>query len=171
MKTWHKLGLIVSGLLAITSWVIALYFWPQLPNTIPTHFGFNGLPDAWNQKLIWYVFLIPTIHSIIAGLFIFLYEKPQYSDMPTTLWLTTLNQKQKNHAFALIRTMLVGTSLWIGLLLTYLTLAMNLSAFPELMIAVSPLIIFLLVAGMIIWLVWWTIKVYRETKVLIKKGN
>ena len=32
----------------MASWLI--YFWPVLPETIPTHFGFSGEPDAWGSK-------------------------------------------------------------------------------------------------------------------------
>lgn len=28
----------------------ALWAWPQLPGEIPTHFGIDGLADAWSQK-------------------------------------------------------------------------------------------------------------------------
>ncbi len=174
MKRTHQIGLGIAGLLALLSWGIAIYYWGKLPDVIPTHFAWNGLPDAWNGKSLWYVLLLPIVQILITALMTFLYYKPQYSDMPTTMWLTTLEPSKRDHAFDLIRTMLVGTSLWIGLIMTYLTLTLNLAAFPETLdnagyITVNPIIILGLVSGMILWLIWWTAKVYRATRDAIKE--
>lgn len=163
MKTWHKLGLIIAAVLAAASWGIAIYYWGKLPNIIPTHFGISGQPDAWNPKSVWYTFLIPVLQTLMLGSFVFLYYKPQYSDMPTTLWLMTLDEKHRNHAFDLIRTMLVGISLWIGALFTYITYMMNASALSK-NVGLSPVVMLTVLAGMLIWLGWWTVKVYRATK-------
>jgi len=168
MKTWHKVGLVVAGALALTSIIIAAYYWTKLPGLIPTHFGFNGQPDAWNNKSVFYVFPIPVLQALMLAGFIFLYYKPQYSDMPTTLWLMTLEESKKEHAFALIRTMIVGISLWIGVLFTYITYAMNQSALKS-NGGPSPWIMLLLIGGILIWLVWWIVKVYRVTKDVMKK--
>lgn len=167
MKTWHKVGLILAGIMVLVSMAIAVYYWGKLPSLIPTHFGFSGQPDAWNDKSIFYVFLLPGLQLLILIGFVFLYYKPQYSDMPTTLWLMTMEEHKRDHAFDLIRTMIVGISLWIGVLFTYLTYEMNRSALngggPNSWVMLG------LVGGMLIWLVWWTVKVYRATKDAMKK--
>lgn len=90
MKTWHKWGLGLGVSLAAISWIIAIYYWGKLPAVIPTHFGISGQPDAWNTKSVWWAFLLPMLQSFMAGGFIFLYYHPQYSDMPTTMWLMTM---------------------------------------------------------------------------------
>lgn len=163
MKKQHKILFAIAAILALASWGIALYYWDKLPGVIPTHFGFSGRPDEWADKSVFYVFLMPFIQSLILGLFIFLYKKPQYSDMPTTLWLMALDKKSRDHAFGLIRTMLIGTSIWTGLLLTYMTYGMNLSALDN-DSSLSPFIILTIVSLMIVWLVFWTLKVYKATK-------
>lgn len=38
----------LGGLILMASSLI--YFWPLIPETIPTHFGFSGEPDAWGSK-------------------------------------------------------------------------------------------------------------------------
>ncbi|MEL7566816.1 MAG: DUF1648 domain-containing protein [Dehalobacterium sp.] len=38
----------LAGLSLIAGFL--LRFWPVLPETIPTHFGFSGQPDAWGSK-------------------------------------------------------------------------------------------------------------------------
>lgn len=171
MKKSHKIGLVIAGLMVTASWIVAFYYWDKLPSSIPTHFGVNGQPDAWNPKSVWYSFMIPGLQTIIFGAFMFLYYRPQYSDMPTTLLLMAMEEKKREHAFALIRTMLVGISLWIGALFNYLSFAMNYSAITE-GSGLIPWMMFGIMGGMIIWLIWWTVKVYKLTKKLLaENGN
>jgi len=170
MKTWHKWGLFVGSLLALASWIIVLTYWAKLPAIIPTHFGINGQPDAWNPKSLWWAFFLPGIQSLIAGGFVFLYYHPQYSDMPTTMWLMTMEKHKREHAFDLIRTMLVGTGLWVGVLFTYISYAMNASAMQE-GVGMNSWLLLGLVGGMILWLVRWTVKVYIATKDAIKNSK
>jgi uncharacterized membrane protein len=166
MKTWHKVGLVIAGLLAVASWVIAFYYWDKLPNIIPTHFNISGQADDWNQKSIWYSFLMPFMQTLILGLMAFTYWKPQYSDMPTTLWLMTMEQHKRDHAFDLIRTMIVGISLWIGGLFTYMTYGMSVSALEK-GAGLNSVLLFGWIGLMFVWLIWWTIKVYRSVKPLV----
>lgn len=168
MKKWHKIGFAVAVVLAIASWVMAISYWGKLPAVIPTHFGINRQPDAWNNKSLWYAFLIPILQMVMLGSFIFLYYKPQYSDMPTTLWLMTMEQHKRDHAFDLIRVMLVGISLWIGVLFTYLTYMMNQAALNT-AINPDPWIMLGIIGAMLAWLVWWTFKVYLATKEAMQK--
>ena len=163
MKQWHKLALIASMVLAISSWVIAIFFWDKLPQIIPTHFGISGMPDDWQNKSILWAFMLPAIQTLMVVMFGFLYWKPQYSDIPTTMWIMTMEKSIKDHAFSMIRTMLAGTSLWIGLLLTYMVYMMNESALNK-NIGMNPWLMLVLVGSMLLWLIWWTIKVYRATK-------
>lgn len=164
----HLLGFIVAIVLTLVSWAIAIYFWGKLPAQIPTHFNFSGQADAWNNKSLFYVFLIPFIQTVMLGLFGFLYWKPQYSDMPTTLWLETLPKDRKEHAFDLIRTMLVVVALWIGLLFSYMTYMMNASALQK-VTGPSPWIMIGLIVGLLVFMVYWTVKVYKATKKVINK--
>jgi len=163
MRLKHKILFIIAVILAVTSWAIAIYYWDKLPGTIPIHFGINGQADDWANKSFFYVYLIPIIQSLMLGAFVFLYYKPQYSDMPTTMWLMTLDKKHRDHAFALIRTMLVGMALWIGVLLTYITYGMNASALDS-SLGLSTLLMFIIIGLMLVWLVYWTVKVFKATK-------
>ena len=166
----HLIIMTVAGILALVSLGVAIYYWGKLPEAIPTHFGMSGEPDAWSHKSLFYVFMVPIIQLIMYVAFLFLYEKPQYSDMPTTLLLTAMPKDAREHAFALIRTMLVGTSIWMAALFTYITYAMNASALSQLA-GPSPIIMIALIVGLLAWLVWYTVKVYRYTKSFIKKNT
>lgn len=57
----------------------------------------------------------------------------------------------------------MGTGLWVGVLLTYMTYAMNASALQE-GLGMNPWLLLSIVVGMLTWLTWWTVKVYRATK-------
>lgn len=163
MKLKHKIYFSIAALLALVSWAIAIYYWDKLPQVIPIHFGISGQADGWANKSIFNVFLMPFLQSLLLGLFVILYYKPQYSDIPTTMWLMTLDKKHRDHAFSLIRIMLVGMSLWIGLLFTYITYGSNVSALNHDLGLSSPLL-FSIIGLMIIWLIFWTVKVYRATR-------
>jgi uncharacterized membrane protein len=166
----YKILFGLAIVLALTSWIIAASYWGRLPAVIPTHFGFSGQANTWADKSIFYVFLIPFLQSFLLGWFIFLNYYPQYSSVPTTLWLVTLDKKHKKHAFELIRTMLAGVSIWIGLLFTYITYGMNEAAMNDSKV-LSPWVIVALVGLMLLWLVYWTIKVIKATKDAIASAN
>lgn len=164
----HLAVLIIAFLLAVASWVIAIYYWGKLPQIIPTHFGITGQPDSWSNKSFWSVFFVPLLQSVMFALFVFLYWKPQFSDMPTTLWLTTMDKETKDHAFGLIRTMLVVVSLWINVLFTYITYSIIASAQMK-QLGLNPWIMFGILGILIVWLTYYTVKVYKVTKEAIKK--
>lgn len=42
---------ILPVLLVLAAWGILLWFWPSLPDPIPTHWGIDGRPDSWMPKL------------------------------------------------------------------------------------------------------------------------
>ncbi len=167
MKKVHKILFSISFVLLIISWVISLIYWGKLPSIIPTHFGFNGMPDAWNKKSILYTFLLPSVQALMFFIFLFLYYKPQYSNMPTTLWLTTLDKDKKEHAFNLIRIMHATILIWINLLLTYMVYEMNESALSQK--GLNPLIMLTMLVIMLIFIVAWNIKIYKSTKEAMRK--
>lgn len=166
MKNWHKTVFGLSFVLIIVSWAIAFYYWDKLPSIIPTHFNFSGAPDAWSEKSIFYTFLLPVFQTIMFLVFIFLYYKPQYSNMPTTLWLTTLEKVKKDHAFGLIKTMNTILALWLSLFFAYLTFEINNSAITG--GGPNPLIMIGMLVAMLIFIIYWNIKVYKNTKRIIK---
>ena len=171
MKTWHKVAFVLAGILTLASFAIAFFSWDKLPAIIPTHFGISGEPNAWAPKSLFYVYLIPTLQLLLVGGFAFLYYKPQYSDMPTTLLLMAMDQEDRDHAFGLIRTMLAVLVLWTSVLFTFVTYMITSSSLNQ-STGYTPYIMLTIIGGMLVWLVWYTVKVYRVTKELIlKKGQ
>jgi uncharacterized membrane protein len=163
MKQKYKIMYGLAAILAIISWVIAIYNWDKLPDVIPVHFGIDGQADGFADKSLFSVFFIPGLQTLMLGLFIFLYYKPQYSNIPTTMWLMALDDKQRNHAFGLIRLMHAGVAIWVGVLLTYITYGSIVSALNN-NLGLSTGVMLAVIGLMIVWLIYWTVKIYRATK-------
>lgn len=166
MKLKFKITFAIATILAVASWVIAVYYWDKLPSVIPIHFGISGAADGWADKSIFQVFLLPLLQAMILLLFVFIYYRPQYSNIPTTMWLAALDDKNKARAYELIRTLHAGVLLIVGTMFTYLTYSMNASALVKGRGLSSPFL-FLIIGLMLIWIVYWTVRVYRATKAAI----
>ena len=163
MKTKFKITFAIIVILAIASWAIAFYYWDKLPAVIPIHFGVSGAADGWADKSVWQVSFLPLIQTAMLALFVFVYTRPQYSNIPSTMWLMALNDKQQQQAYDLIRTMNAGVSVFTGLLFTYITFSMNYSAISFNQNLSSPVIL-AVVGLMLVWVAYWTIKIYKITK-------
>lgn len=168
MKLKYKIAFAIIILLAIASWVIAIIFWSKLPEVIPIHFGISGMADGWADKSVFMVYLIPFLQSLMIALFVFVYRKPQYSNLPSTMWLATLDQKNKDLAYDLIRTMDMGAAIFVGVLFTYITYGMNVSAINPNK-GLSNKFLFSILGLIMVWIIYWTVKIYRITKKAIAK--
>ena len=56
---------IISILSLITFFIFTYYTWPNVPQRIPDHFGWSGMPDSWDSKG-----MVPTM--LYVALFIFI---------------------------------------------------------------------------------------------------
>ncbi|WP_124059047.1 SdpI family protein [Vaginisenegalia massiliensis] len=59
MRTYIPRGALKNWVLFAIALVVALYFYPSLPNQIATHFNFDGQVDEYGSKS--YIFLAPAI--------------------------------------------------------------------------------------------------------------
>ncbi len=68
-------------LLLLLPFALTAYFWDQIPETIPTHWGIDGQPDGWSQKG-WSVFFLPliTIGSYLLLVFVPYIDPKQKTD-------------------------------------------------------------------------------------------
>jgi len=163
MKLKYKVAFVTIILLALVSWMIAIIFWGKLPDVIPIHFGVDGMADGWADKSVVMVYLMPFLQSLMIAIFTFVYFKPQYSNLPSTMWLATLSQKNKGLAYDLVRTMDMGVAVIVGVLLTYITYGMNASAIDPSR-GLSNIILYLIIGYMMVWIIYWTVKIYHITK-------
>jgi uncharacterized membrane protein len=51
-------------------WIYMIWIWDQLPQTIPTHFGAKGLPDAFGPKKE--MIMIPAVFTVLGILMYFI---------------------------------------------------------------------------------------------------
>jgi uncharacterized membrane protein len=61
-------SLLIVLLLVFIPFGYAFYLWPDLPESIPTHFDINGKPDAWGKKES--IFILPVV---MGGMSLFVY--------------------------------------------------------------------------------------------------
>ena len=62
---------------------LATYYYGQLPEQIPTHFGPSGQPDAFGSKnSLW---LLPIMGTAIFALMTFLNRRPDWFNYPTKI--------------------------------------------------------------------------------------
>ncbi|KYP16045.1 DUF1648 domain-containing protein [Flavihumibacter sp. CACIAM 22H1] len=55
-----------SIILLLTNWILALIEYPQLPDTIPSHFNAKGVVDGYSNKAT--VFLLPAVASFTLAI-------------------------------------------------------------------------------------------------------
>ena len=61
-----KILVTLAALVTLAVWLMVGYYYQQLPNTIPTHYGLNGQPDAYGSRLV--VLIEPLIlTALVAG--------------------------------------------------------------------------------------------------------
>jgi uncharacterized membrane protein len=70
------IGLIVSLVMTVSAW-------SSLPDLIPVHFGLNGQPDSWGNKLI--VWIFPVVNLVVYSSFLFLRRYPHTFNYPVKI--------------------------------------------------------------------------------------
>ncbi len=59
-------GLVALFISLAALWIVAAVLWPLLPEKIPMHFDFSGVPDRWEARSATTWFLIPALGTLIA---------------------------------------------------------------------------------------------------------
>ncbi|MCX6377398.1 MAG: DUF1648 domain-containing protein, partial [Armatimonadetes bacterium] len=77
-------GLEVFAVLGFLFGVVATrVYWTRVPESIPTHFGAAGQPDAWGAK--WNLLLLPAVSLVIYALFTILSRFPHIYNYPVRI--------------------------------------------------------------------------------------
>ncbi len=68
-----------------TGFVMAIFYYPSLPEKIPTHFNGRGVPDDWSGKHT--LFILPVINVMLYGAIILVikYVPLKYWNMPVKI--------------------------------------------------------------------------------------
>ncbi|MBP6556899.1 MAG: DUF1648 domain-containing protein [Flavobacterium sp.] len=74
----------VFGVMILLSFLVfTLYYYNQLPEIIPTHFGGGGKPDGYGGK--WTIFLLPILSTLIYGFITIVSRFPHKMNYMTTI--------------------------------------------------------------------------------------
>lgn len=72
-----------SAVTLLSMWAIAVYYWPTLPELVPTHFDFSGKPDDWRTKQ--WLFFIPALSVLIYLLLTIISRFPNKFNFPVEI--------------------------------------------------------------------------------------
>lgn len=64
MKFYWKRQLFAFAIMAVTA-VVAVHYYPAIPDTMPSHFDFQGDPNGWMHKASFY--------AVMCGMIVFIY--------------------------------------------------------------------------------------------------
>lgn len=78
-----KVLILISTIPIIFMVVYLKIIWNDIPEIIPTHFGFSGAPDDFGSKKSLFIIIIISIS--LHMLFAFLSKKPQYYNYPVSI--------------------------------------------------------------------------------------
>lgn len=134
------LGLLFQG-------IVLIKWWHQLPALVPTHFGANGLPDAWGAKSS--LFLLP---AIAVGLYIILSAASRYPALYN--YPVRITQENYQSQYVLARSLLSFLKtevIWIFACINYLTLLTALGIRSGLGIIFMPITMLIIFATIAIY--------------------
>ncbi len=63
---------VVIVLLTIAPVFVLIYYYPTIPERVPVHWGFNGMPDRWAHKSFSTVFFLPVLALYMQSWFLVL---------------------------------------------------------------------------------------------------
>ena len=104
-------------LLTIAPVLLLVYFYPQLPERIPTHWNWKGEPDAWARKSYYSVFSIAAILVYMQGLLLFVKQGLLGVKMTLPAEHTETYLRLKEESLATTIKFLDWMRLFLGLLL------------------------------------------------------
>lgn len=114
------IGIALLGVMWVMSAIVA----PVLPTSIPVHFGPDGLPDAYTTNHFWPVTGLPLLATVITLGMVLILLHPKYANVPGSLLIDALPNREKRWMEHIIRATLVPMLTLVNLLLAYLHFGM-----------------------------------------------
>ena len=122
MRRRHAVAVFVNLVLAVGSWAAVVYFYPTLPEQVPTHFGFHGPPNAWGSKET--MFLLPAVQTALVLLLValgLLVERcPGIYNFPVDP--RKLSEEGREELYSSTRSFLLSQGILMNLLFGYIQL-------------------------------------------------
>ena len=124
--------ILLGVLINIATWLAIAYYYPALPNTIPTHFNASGMPTSYADKIV--VLLVPALLSaiIIVILLVLRYRYalleryPYLLNLPAFAYRLGIEKNSATHGTIINRIFTVHTLsiLYISILCAVIVYAM-----------------------------------------------
>lgn len=130
------------GLLSILfMWILAIYYFPGLPDKIPSHFNGKGEVDGYASKFI--LFLLPIIGGFTWGLVNYAGNKPELYNFPVKI-----TPQNKAYQYRLAKLLMRSMNALVSVMLLYIQWTIIQAALEE-KVSMSIFIVFGM-AGLIV---------------------
>lgn len=104
----------ILGILGvITTWIYLIVSWEQIPQQIPTHFGFSGKPDSWGSKGA--MLALPIVASFLYLLLTITSKFPQYYN-----YMVNITEENAKRQYQNARILMAWMAVEITVVFSYL---------------------------------------------------
>ncbi|MCW6159600.1 MAG: DUF1648 domain-containing protein [Candidatus Micrarchaeales archaeon] len=124
--------ILLAALINVVTWLAIVYYYPALPNTIPTHFNASGTPTSYGDKIV--LLIVPAVLSaiIIIILLVLRYRYtlleryPYLLNLPAFTYRHGLEKNSATHGIVINRVFTVHTlsALYISILCAVIVYAL-----------------------------------------------
>lgn len=169
VKPYQWILFSVNIAILIFFWIFTAVYYNQLPARIPMHFGIDGMADAFWQTNFWTAFFCVILQTFVIGLTAASFFWPQIANVPYSLTILALPDKQKEYLKSTIRSWIQIIMILVNILIGYLSYSIIAIALKW-QTGLSPWIMWttvgLILVIAITYSVWFSAKVVK-----IKKQN
>ncbi|WP_353332557.1 DUF1648 domain-containing protein [Bacteroides sedimenti] len=138
----------IALLLLIATWLLAIIFYPKLPDVIPVHFNFAGEADGWGSKS--HLFILAAVATLVMALTGF----SAYYPMRMTNLRIKFTEETKATQLFLASRLLRTVNILIGVLFILVEFSMASSLFtvkPRLFSLLTGVIVILLLLSILVY--------------------
>lgn len=113
MTPLQQMMIVAGAIGVIVGFGIVARYWPDLPQTIPTHFNGLGKPDGWGGKSS--LLAVPIIGLVLYAMMMVLSRFPQIYNFPVTI-----TEENAADQYQMARTLVIWLGTFIPWMFTYL---------------------------------------------------
>lgn len=140
----------IAGLVG-TGFMVGLliYYWPDLPAVIPTHFGASGLPDGWGSKQT-----MLFVAGVGAVLYLVMFVLSRYPHLYNYPWAITESNAEIQYSMAsTFMVVLANVIIWMFTYIVWQTIQTALGQSEGMGSWFLPVVLFMTFGPMAVWLI------------------
>ncbi len=142
-----RITTLISALIILAATILLVINWPQIPDQVPTHFGFNGEADAYGGKGT-LIFMDILAWGLLIGMTV-ISKYPNKMNYPVKV-----TEENKNRLYFLGIIMLEITKFFTGILFALIIICISLSANIPQAIVIINLAALLISIGICMYLMY-----------------